>query len=334
MLLIKSLQGERIERFPLWLMRQAGRYMPQYRALREQERDFLAFCKNVELAVRASLLPVELLGVDAVIIFSDILVPLEPAGIGVEFSEGEGPRLQWDGKVESLKRINFSQVEFVGEIIRGVKTQVKDIPVIGFCGAPFTLMAYAIEGGSSKDFKKTKLFMWQRREECRRFVSLLVDNLLEYLKGQIRAGADVVQIFDSWAMHMPYEDFEEYAQTYLKALFQELKSFSGVPLIYFFRGSGSFLKALEGLPVDALSVDWTVDMVGAMRESSKAFQGNLDPAVLYCHEDTIVKKTHELLRCIPRKTKYVFNLGHGLMPDMDLEKVRLLVRTVKEFRLS
>ncbi len=314
-------------------MRQAGRYMPQYRELRERERDFLSFCKKVELASRASLLPLELLGVDAVIIFSDILVPLEPMGVKVEFLEGEGPRLEWDGRVEGLKRISFSQVEFVGEIIKAVKAQVRDVPVIGFSGAPFTLMAYMVEGGSNRDFRRAKLFMW-RSEEYKKLMPLLVENLLEYLLGQVRAGADILQVFDSWAMHLAFEDFEDYAQNYLKPLFEGLKKQTDAPVIYFFRGSGSFLKALESLPVDALSVDWTVDMPSAMKNSSMVFQGNLDPAVLYCHEETIEKRALELLRCIPRKTRYVFNLGHGLMPDMELGKVKLLVDTVKSYSLS
>ncbi len=333
MLLLKSLRGEKIERFPVWLMRQAGRYMPQYRDLRAKERDFLSFCKNVDLASRASLLPLELLGVDAVIIFSDILVPLEPMGVRVEFSEGEGPKLFWDKRVESLKRISFSQVEFVGEVIRRVKTHVRDVPLIGFCGAPFTLMAYMVEGGSSKDFRRTKLFMWSS-EDYHRLMPLLVENLLEYLLGQVRAGADLLQIFDSWALHLPYEDFEEYARLYLKTLFEELKKHTEVPIIYFFRGSSAFLKALESLPVDAFSVDWTVDILSAMRESDKALQGNLDPTVLYCDEELLQRKVLEFLRCIPRKTKYVFNLGHGLMPDMELSKVKLLVENVRGFRLS
>jgi len=283
MLLLKSLKGEKIPRFPVWLMRQAGRYMPQYRELREKEKDFLSFCKNVDLASKVSLLPVELLQVDAVIIFSDILVPLEPMGVRVEFLEGEGPRLEWDGSVKSLRKISFSQVEFVGEVIRRVKAQVKDVPVIGFSGAPFTLMSYMVEGRSSKDFKKTKLFMWTS-EQYADFMKLLCENLLEYLLGQIRAGADLLQVFDSWAMHLSYEDFEEYVYTYLKPFFEELKKHTDKPVIYFFRGSGSFLRALENLPVDAFSVDWTVDMVSAMKESSKAFQGNLDPTLLYCDE--------------------------------------------------
>lgn len=331
--MIDSIKGEKIPRFPVWLMRQAGRYMPEYRALRDKEKNFLDFCKNVELASKASLLPIELLGVDAVIIFSDILVPLEPMGIEVRFEEGEGPRLAWDGRVESLKKIAFEEVEFVGEIIKKVKEQVKDIPIIGFSGAPFTLMSYIVEGSSSKDYRKTKLFMWEKKEDYERLMALLVENLLEYLKGQIKAGADLLQVFDSWCMYLSYEDFEKYAQRYLKPLFEELKKFSDKPIIYFFRGSGSFLKTLENLPVDAFSVDWTVDMIGAMKESSKTFQGNLDPSVLYAREEVIVEKVEGLLRCVPRRSKYIFNLGHGLMPDMDFNKVKLLVDLVKNYRL-
>ncbi|MCS7262837.1 MAG: uroporphyrinogen decarboxylase [Aquificaceae bacterium] len=334
MLLLKSLRGEEIPRFPVWLMRQAGRYMPQYRELREKEKDFLSFCKNVELATRVSLLPLELLGVDALIIFSDILVPLEPMGVRVEFAEGEGPRLFWEGKVESLKKIDFSQTAFVGEIVAKLKALAKDLPVIGFCGAPFTLMAYMVEGGSSKDFRKTKRFLWEEGEKAQRLMSLLTENLVEYLKGQVRAGADVVQVFDSWALHLPYEEFQTYAQTHLRRLFEELKKFSSVPLVYFYRGSGSFLRALEDLPVDVLSVDWTVDIKSVMRESSKALQGNLDPALLYCSEEVLVEKVRDFLKGLPRRTLYVFNLGHGLMPDMDLQKVRLLVDTVKSHSLS
>jgi uroporphyrinogen decarboxylase len=232
MLLLKSLSGERIERFPVWLMRQAGRYMPQYRELRAKEKDFLSFCKNVELAVKVSLLPLELLDVDAVIIFSDILVPLEPMGINVRFEEGEGPHLEWDGDVKALRKITSKDTEFVNEIIKEVKRAQDLVPVIGFCGAPWTLFAYAVEGKGKADFKKAKLFMWERRKEYFEFLGLLSENLVEYLKGQVKAGADLVQVFDSWLMHMPYEDLKEYA-VLLKAFFERLKGNSECPLYTF-----------------------------------------------------------------------------------------------------
>ncbi|WP_448588631.1 uroporphyrinogen decarboxylase [Thermocrinis sp.] len=333
MLLLNSLSGKYIDRFPVWLMRQAGRYMPQYRELREREKDFLSFCKNVELATKASLLPLELLGVDAIIIFSDILVPLEPMGIAVSFEEGEGPRLEWDLKVDSLRRITSKDTEFVNEIVKAVKGAQKEVPVIGFCGAPWTLFAYAVEGKGNSNFKKAKLFMWQRREDYKKFIDLLAENLVEYLKGQVHAGADLVQVFDSWLMHMPYEDLKEYASL-LKGFFQRLRQELNVPVIYFYRGSGEYLEVLKDLPVSAFSVDWTVDLVRWMQRDSRTFQGNLDPAVLYCDEEVIQQKVLELLKNIPRKTNYIFNLGHGLSPDMELSKVKLLVDTVKSYKLG
>ncbi|MFN3814148.1 MAG: uroporphyrinogen decarboxylase [Aquificaceae bacterium] len=331
-LLLKSIKGEKIDRFPVWLMRQAGRYLKEYKNLRSKEKDFLSFCKNVGLATKASLLPVELLDVDAVILFSDILVPLEPMGVKVEFKDGDGPVLFWDRDVKNLKRITYKSADFVNDIVRSIKTAVKELPLIGFCGGPFTLLSYMVEGRGNGSFKNTKAFLW-RNEDSRRLMSLLVDNLREYLKGQVLAGIDVVQVFDSWTMHLPYEDFEDYARTYLRKLFTDIKREFGIPIIYFYRGSSSFLSVIKELPADVVSVDWTVDMVGEMSKSNKAFQGNLDPQVLYMDEDFIAKKVVELLRCIPRKTKYIFNLGHGLAPDMDFHKVKLLVDTVKAYKL-
>ncbi len=332
-LLLKSIKGEKIERFPVWLMRQAGRYMKEYRELRQKREDFLSFCKDVDLAIKVSLLPLELLGVDAVIIFSDILVPVELMGIHVEFKEGEGPSVVWDGTIESLKRLNSNSADFVNEIIAGVKRAQKEVPVIGFCGAPFTLLSYIIEGHGSKDLRKTKLYMW-KGESYNALMTLLVDNLVEYLRGQVLAGADVVQVFDTWAMHLSYEDYRDYAETYLKPFFERIKRELKVPLIYFYRGSGSFLEVLKDFAVDVISVDWTVDMIGSMRSIDKVFQGNLDPHLLYADEELISQKVLEFLRCIPRKTKYVFNLGHGLAPDMDFNKVKLLVDLVKSYKMS
>ena len=330
-LILRSLRKERIERFPVWLMRQAGRYMKEYRALREKEKDFLSFCKNVPLAVKASLLPLELLQVDAIIIFSDILVPLEPMGVKVEFLEGAGPNVVWDGDVRSLKKISYNDTQFVNEIVRDVKSLQKEVPVIGFCGAPFTLLSYMVEGSSSKDSKRAKLFMWENADYLK-LMELIVDNLVEYLKGQVKAGADLIQVFDSWAMHLSYLDFSKYAREILSVFFEKLRREISVPIIYFYRGSGSFLKEVYHLPIDAVSVDWTVDMVGEMSRTDKVFQGNLDPYVLYSSKENVQKKVLELIGSVPRRTGYIFNLGHGLMPDMEFEKVKLLVDTVKSLR--
>jgi len=306
--------------------------MKEYRELREKERNFLGFCKNVELATKVSLLPLELLKVDAIIIFSDILVPLEPMGAKIEFLDGEGPKVYWDGDVKSLKRISYRDTDFVNQVIRNVKTLQKEVPVIGFCGAPFTLLSYLVEGQSSRDLRNTKLFMWGN-PNYPKIMSLMVENLIEYLEGQAKAGADVLQVFDSWAMYLSYEDYSCYARDVLKPFFEELKKRINVPIIYFYRGSQSFLKEVDKLNVDAVSVDWTVDIISCMSESDKVFQGNLDPHVLYASEEVLEERVRSFLAKIPRKTGYIFNLGHGLMPDMDFKKVKLLVDIVKSFRV-
>jgi uroporphyrinogen decarboxylase len=333
-LLLRSIRKEPIERFPLWLMRQAGRYMREYRELRTREDNFLNFCKNVELAVKVSLLPLELLGVDGIIIFSDILVPLEPLGVKVDFLEGEGPRLEWSGRVSDLKPYDPEENSFVYEIIRGVKEAQDEVPVIGFAGAPFTLASYIIEGSSSRDFKKTKLFMWEREYDFKRLMEILVDTVSEYLIRQVHAGADIVQLFDSWTNYLSRTDYEEYVFPYVNELIDRLKKETDVPVIYFFKGSSSFIDLAEQTKADVLSVDWSVDLSIESLKRDKVLQGNLEPAVLYAREETVRFKTLELLRSIPRKTGYVFNLGHGLSPDMEFDKVKLLVDTVKGYRIN
>ncbi len=329
-LLLRAIRGEKVERFPVWLMRQAGRYMKEYRQIREKVGTFLDLCKNVDLAVEVSLLPERLLGVDAIIMFSDILVPLEGLGIKFEFLEGEGPKVYWEGKISPY---DPKANAYVYEIIKRLKKRTS-LPVIGFSGAPFTLASYVIEGSASRDFRKTKVFMWERSYDFRRLLESITDALIKYLSAQISAGADVVQIFDSWALHLSREDYEEFALPFVEDLISEIKARHDIPVIYFFRGSSSFLDLVLDLPADVLSVDWSVYLPSLMIKSQKAFQGNLDPALLYASEDTIKMKTLELLRSIPRKTSYIFNLGHGLAPDMEFPKVKLLVETVKKFTLS
>ena len=333
-LILRAVRQEPIERFPVWLMRQAGRYMKEYRELRAREENFLSFCKNVDLAVKVSLLPLELLGVDAVIIFSDILVPLEALGVKVEFLEGEGPRLEWGGAVSDLKRYDPEENAFVYEIIRRVKKAQDEVPVIGFAGAPFTLASYMIEGRSSRDFRNTKLFMWDREYEFKRLMEVLVDTLHAYLVRQAEAGADLLQLFDSWTNYLSRSDYEEFVFPYVEELIERLKDSTDVPLIYFFKGSSAFLDLAEQTKADALSVDWSVDLSLEAVRRRKVLQGNLEPSVLYASDETIRFKALELLRGMPRKTGYIFNLGHGLAPDMEFEKVKLLVDTVKDYRIN
>jgi len=333
-LLLRAIRKEPVERFPVWLMRQAGRYMREYRDLRAREEDFLSFCKNVDLAVEVSLLPLKLLGVDAIIIFSDILVPLEALGVKVEFLEGEGPRLEWSGRISDLKKYDPEENAYVYEIIRRVKKAQDEVPVIGFAGAPFTLLSYLIEGRASRDFRKTKLFMWEREFDFKRLMEILTDVVLEYLSRQVEAGADAVQIFDSWTLHLSRQDYEEFVLPYVADLMQRLKERFDTPLIYFFRGSSSFVDLVRETEADVLSVDWSVDLSIEALKTEKTLQGNLEPAVLYAKEDTIKFKVLELLKSVPRKTGYIFNLGHGLAPDMDFEKVKLLIEWSDELTVG
>jgi len=332
-LLMKALMGEPIPRFPVWLMRQAGRYMEEYKKLRAREKDFLSLCKNVDLATEISLLPLKLLGVDAVIIFSDILVPLESLGVGLRFEEGEGPKVSWSGEPSRLGNYDPDDNFYVYEVIRKVKESQRDVPVIGFAGAPFTLASYMIEGGGSRDFRKTKVFMWERSYDFTRLMEKLTDTVVRYLSRQIEAGADVVQVFDSWTGYLGREDYQEYVLPFVSQVIESIKDRYDTPVIYFFRGSSSFIDLLRGTRADALSVDWSVDISAEALRTDKALQGNLDPSVLYAREETVKLKTLELLRSVPRKTKYIFNLGHGLAPDMEFKKVKLLVETVKSFTI-
>jgi len=332
-LLLKALRGEPVERFPVWLMRQAGRYMPQYRELRKKAKDFLEFCSNVELATEVTLLPEKLLGVDALILFSDILVPLIPLGVEVEFKNGEGPILKAP-PLEGWRDFNPEEVEFVFDTIKRVK-QKSSLPLIGFSGAPFTLGAYILEGRTSKDFKEIRKLFYSDRRKFHLLMERLSQMVVDYLSKQLEAGADVIQIFDSWTYVSSPELFKEYVP-HLDFVATELKRRYAAPVIYFFRGSGFLYREAFKLPFDAFSVDWSLPMEVALKKlPNKAVQGNLDPTLLFAPDGIIKEETLKLLKTVAenRRTLYVFNLGHGLSPEMELNKVKLLVDTVKSFYL-
>jgi len=309
-LLIRAAKRKPVERTPIWLMRQAGRYMPEYRELREKAGDFKRFYKDVELSVKATLLPYHILGVDALIIFSDILTPLESIGMKFEFKEGEGPvfenPIRTADDIEKLREFDVENVSFVGRIIEEVRKEIDyKLPVIGFCGAPFTLAAYMIEGKTSRDFKKTKVFMYERSDEFKRLLNKLTDMLIEYLNFQIKSGADAVQIS-------------------LKRDYQ--------PVIHFTKGVAGFFEDMITSGADVYSVDWMVDLKNVKKKlnSKAAVQGNLDPIVLYAGKNVIKREAIKILEKWGNDTGHIFNLGHGLMPDMSVENVKFLVDVVKE----
>lgn len=337
-LLLRAIKKEPIERTPVWLMRQAGRYMPEYRELRKIAGNFKSFYKNVDLSVKASILPYKLLGVDATIIFSDILTPLEPMGFNFEFREGEGPvfsdPIKSPEDINKLKPLNVEDVKYVGEIIKGVNEELnRAIPTIGFCGAPFTLAAYMIEGKTSKDFKKAKAFMYDYPEDFKSLLDKLADSLIDYLSFQIESGADAVQIFDSWAGHLSPDDYKEFALPPINKIIKKLKEkYTETPIIHFTKGVAGFLDYMITSGADAYSIDWMIDLKTVKEKvfPNAAVQGNLDPIVLYASKDVIRKKVIEILEKWGKDSGHIFNLGHGLMPDMEFEKVKFLVETVKK----
>ena len=331
-LLLKSLKKEPIERYPVWLMRQAGRYLPEYRAIRQKYKSFLDFCKNVEDAAVVSLQPVDILGVDAVIMFSDILVILEPIGIKVSFEAGEGPKLDHDFDFKNLKSKDISgDLSYVFELLKVLKEK-SPVPVIGFCGAPFTLASYVIEKESSRDFTKTKVFMYENQKDFHILMEKLSEALVEYIDNQIKSGADVIQIFDSWSMSLSRFAYKEYVYYYNAFIVKAIKQkHPNTPIIYFFRGSSSHIEDAVDLGAEALSVDWSVCINDVCkRYPDLVFQGNLEPQILLLDKENIRKHVEEFVMCIPRDTAFVVNLGHGITPDVSKDNVKYFVECVKE----
>lgn len=331
-ILLRSLRKEPIERYPVWLMRQAGRYLPEYRAIRGKYKSFLDFCKNVEDATIVSLQPVDILGVDAVIMFSDILVILEPMGIEVSFEEGEGPKLHHDFNFKNLKSKDISKdLDYVFLLLKNLKKQ-SSVPVIGFCGAPFTLASYIIEKGASSDFTKTKIFMYEEPNSFYMLMEKLSEALIEYIDNQILSGADVIQIFDSWAFHLPPETYEDVVLKYNQLIVKTIKQrYPKIPIVYFFRGSSHLVEHAYKVGADALSIDWTIPMSKACRlYPDIVFQGNLEPQILMLNKDNIKNITEEFIKCIPRKTGFILNLGHGVLKDTNKDNVKYFVECAKK----
>lgn len=329
---LKACNGEHVPYTPIWIMRQAGRYMREYREVRETV-DFLTLCKTPELAAKVTLQPVEILGVDAAILFSDILIPVEAMGMGLHFSEKHGPVLSEPIRNKSLiEKLSIpdpeEELRFVGDTIRILRRELK-VPLIGFSGAPFTLATYMIEGGGSKTFLYTKKLMYQNHGLFKDLMDKITDTVISYLRAQIRAGAQAVQIFDTWAGVLAPDDFRAYALPYVKRIVKELKS-EDVPIIYFVNGSAGLLKDLKSSGATVLGIDWRVDLGDAVKKIGKKFsvQGNLDPLALFLPEEELEEKIRDILAKGKGARGHIFNLGHGVLPETPVEKVKFLVETV------
>jgi len=338
--LLRACRGEAQERPPVWLMRQAGRYMQHYRGIRSS-RSFLELCKEPAAAAEVTLYAREWLGVDAAIIFSDILVVLEALGLPLEFSTGDGPRLPRAIRdataVDALRdpRAAAADLGYVGDAIRATVAGLPaDIPCIGFCGAPFTLAAYAIEGGGSRQFARTRSFMYQQGPAWHRLQARLASTCAAHLGNQIEAGASAVQIFDSWVGCLTRVDFSEFVAPHLTALVETLPA--GIPVILFGHGSNHLIDLITDCGADVIGVDQATDLDAAWARCGGpeqiAVQGNLDPALLLADWPRLRAATQEVLDAAAGRPGHIFNLGHGILKETDPERVREMVKYVQDSR--
>jgi uroporphyrinogen decarboxylase len=322
---------------PVWFMRQAGRYLKPYREIRAKH-SILEICKRPDLASEVTLQPVEILDVDAAIIFADLLLPVEPMGLKLEFRSGEGPHIdnpvRDSNDVDSLSISNTDDLGYVGESIQLVtRALAGKVPVIGFTGAPFTLASYMIEGGPSKSFLHTKRLMYSDETLWRRLMGKIVDVLGPFAIMQVAAGARAIQVFDSWVGALSPDDYVRYVAPYSRALIERIRS-TGVPVIHFGTGASGFFRELHAAGGDVMGVDWRVNIDQAWMDISyrSAVQGNLDPVALFAPLPELKAKIHELLKRTGTRPGHIFNLGHGILPETPVENVKATVQIVRDFR--
>lgn len=335
-LLLRAARGEKVSRTPVWLMRQAGRVLPEYRAVREKAGSFIKLVKTPELAAEVTIQPVDILGVDAAIIFSDILVIPEAMGLPYEMVEATGPRFPAVVKtlrdVEVLRVADGSELKYVTDAITLTKRVLNGrVPLIGFAGAPWTILAYMVEGKGSKTFSVAKRFLYAAPDVAHALLEKITASTINYLSAQIQAGADIIQLFDSWAGILSPDMYREFSLRYIKIICQELKRRHPVPLIVFPKDAHFVRSEIAQTGCDVVSLDWTMDIKTSreMTGDRVTLQGNADPCLLYAPDEKIVKSVKEMLREFG-PDRHIANLGHGLYPDIEKSKVKLFVDTVKE----
>lgn len=335
---LRACRGEAVSYTPVWYMRQAGRYQPEYRKIREKY-SFFQMNEIPEVCVEVTRLPVEQLGVDAAILFADIMTPLKPIGVDVEIRSGIGPVISNPIRnADDVKRLGVLEPEdhvpFILESIKMLNQQLS-VPLIGFAGAPFTLASYMIEGGPSKNYHKTKGFMYAQPEAWQTLMDKLGAMTVSYLQAQIQSGAHAVQVFDSWVGALNEEDYQRYIFPVMNHIFTELKQTTDVPLIYFGIGAGHLLSEWDRLPVDVLGLDWRTSIPTARDQGiQKTLQGNLDPSLLMAPWEMIEAKAKEILDQGLSQPGHIFNLGHGTYPDVQVETLQRLTQFVHEYTLK
>jgi uroporphyrinogen decarboxylase len=335
-LFLRACRGEETERTPVWIMRQAGRYLPQYRRVREKS-DFLTMCKTPELAAQVTLQPVDIIGVDAAIIFSDILVIPEAMGMHLEMHEGKGPMfhnpIRTKDDVSYLKKIDpLKDLRYVMDAVSLVKKELDGrVPLIGFSGSPWTLLTYMVEGKGSKNFAIVKSLIYNYPSLAHEILNKLTEAVADYLAAKIEAGVDAVQIFDTWGGILSPADFEEFSLQYITKIISLIRR-KKEPVIFFAKGVHYDHLKLASTGADVLGLDWTVD-IGKIRnilQGKTALQGNMDPAILYAKKERIKDEVIKILKSYGYGNGHIFNLGHGILPDVDPENAKALVHFVKE----
>lgn len=339
---IKALLKQPTEYTPIWMMRQAGRYLPEYRAVREQAGSFMNLCTNPELACEVTLQPLRRFNFDAAILFSDILTIPDAMGLGLYFTEGEGPRFKNPIRTATdIEKLPIPDPEmelrYVIDAVRLIRKNLENrVPLIGFSGSPWTLATYMVEGGSSKNFARIKKMMFNEPALLHKLLDKLAQSVAAYLNAQIAAGAQVVMLFDTWGGMLTGEDYREFSLHYAQQVRSLLKTeIDGIriPTILFTKGGGLWLESMAQTGYDALGLDWQTDIAQARARVGEkvALQGNLDPLTLYANPEVIVEKTKNILQKYGNGSGHVFNLGHGILPDINPDNVKAMVDAVHEF---
>ncbi len=338
---LRALTGQSVDMTPVWMMRQAGRYLPEYRATRKQAGDFMSLCKSPELACEVTLQPLRRYAMDAAILFSDILTIPDAMGQGLYFTEGEGPRfrkiVRTEADVLALPELNTARdLSYVTDAVSVIRRELNgSVPLIGFSGSPWTLATYMIEGSGSKDFRHAKSFMYNQPQAMHLLLDKLARAVADYLNAQIAAGAQAVQIFDTWGGVLSTPAYRQFSLAYMKKVVQQLTRVSEgreVPVILFTKNGGLWLEDIADSGCDCVGLDWTID-IGRARErigSKVSLQGNMDPSILYATPEAIRAEVGRILQDFGPGNGHVFNLGHGITPDVDPQNVAVFVESVHE----
>jgi uroporphyrinogen decarboxylase len=334
-LILRAAKGEKTERTPVWLMRQAGRILPEYRAVRQKMGGFKELVKSPEFACEVTIQPVDILGVDAAIIFSDILVIPEAMGLNYEMIESKGPwfekTIQNRADIDAMVVAQADDLTYVTDAIKLTKKELNGrVPLIGFAGAPWTIFAYMIEGKGSKTFSLAKKFLYTNPVESHLLLDKITQSTINYLKAQVLAGADMIQIFDSWAGILSPEQYAQFSLKYIDAI---CNAITEVPVTVFAKGAFFARKEMGALNCATIGLDWNMEITEsrALIGPNKTLQGNMDPCLLYADFKTIKKETENMLKLFGSH-RHIANLGHGVYPDIEKDKVKCFVDTVKEFR--